>query len=69
MPRLPGHLVRRRLGLVVEAVDRLGQHELVQLLQADVCVLHTTTTTTTTTLLRAVDQLGRRALDGRSQVF
>ena len=65
MPRLPGHLVRRRLGLVVEAVDRLGQHELVQLLQADVCVLHTTTTT----LLRAVDHLGRRALDGRSQVF
>ena len=62
MPGLPGHLVCRRLGLVVEAVDRLGQHELVQLLEADVCV-HTTA------LLCAVDHLGRRAVDGRSQVF
>jgi len=34
MPGVPGHLVRRRLGLLAEAVDRLRQHELVQLLEA-----------------------------------
>ena len=61
VPGLPGHLVRRRLGLPAEAVDRLGQHELVQLLEADVGVR--------TALLGAVDHLGRRALDRRIQAL
>ena len=61
MPGLPGHLVRRRLGLLAEAVDRLGQHELVQLLEANVGVR--------TALLGVVDHLGRQARHGGEQTF
>ena len=57
MPGLPKHLVRRRLRLEVKALERLGQHRLVQLLQAEVRVR--------AVLLLAVDHLQRGGLGPR----